>query len=288
VATLTATLAATEAVTMFERFTDKARRVVVLAQEEARQLGHDHIGTEHILLGLLREADGVAARALDSLGIGLQSARDRLVSDPGSRVATRSGGHIPFTPEAKRTLELALREALLLGHDYIGTEHILLGLVRDADTRGPQVLTELGADPDTVRRSVIEIAPPRPVGKAQRLIARGGPRQRPGEPTLGYGALSTRLAALERWAGLLPDLADLDEQIAQVRRDKEAAIDAQEFRTAEALSDTEHELMAERDRRSRQRAAGPSLADQVAQLRAEVERLHQVLRRHGIDPGTAA
>jgi hypothetical protein len=110
----------------------------------------------------------------------------------------------------------------------------------------------------------------------------------PGDPPAGYGALSSRLAALERWAGLVPDLADLDEQIAQVRRDTDAAIDAHEFRTAEALSDTEHELVAERDRRSRQRAAGPSLAEQVAQLQAEVERLHAVLRLHGIDPGGAA
>jgi hypothetical protein len=109
-----------------------------------------------------------------------------------------------------------------------------------------------------------------------------------GDPTAGYGSLSSRVAALERWAGLVPDQADLEEQIAQVRRDTEAAIDAHEFRTAEALSDTERELIAERDLRSRQRAAGPSVAEQVAKLQAEVDRLHEVLRRNGIDPGDTA
>ena len=282
---MTATHAATEAVTMFERFTNKARRVVVLAQEEARLLGHDYIGTEHILLGLLREADGVAARALGSLGIGLQAVRDQLESAAGPD--RRSGGHIPFTPEAKRTLELALREALQLGHDYIGTEHILLGLVRDSGTRGAQILARLGSDPEVVRHRVIDIVPSMTSQPQRADILRTRVRAS-GERAVGYGALSSRLGALERWAGLVPDMADLDEQIAQARRDKEAAIDAQEFRTAEALSDTENELMAERDRRSRQRRAGPSLADQVAQLRAEVDRLQQVLRQHGIDPGSAA
>ena len=109
----------------------------------------------------------------------------------------------------------------------------------------------------------------------------------PGTPTVGYySALSSRLAALEQWAGLVHDVADLDDQIAQVRLDTEAAIDAHEFRTAEALSDTERELIAERDRRSRQHSAGPSLAEQVVRLQAEVDRLHEALRQHGIDPGS--
>ncbi len=272
---------------MFERFTDKARRVVVLAQDEARRLGHTYIGTEHILLGLLREDDGSAARALESLGIGLQAARDRVEAEAGR--GPGQSGHIPFTPEAKRTLELSLREALQLGENYIDTEHILLGLVRDASQPGARMLAELGGTPEAVRQRVLELALPSGAGQTRRIIeARAGRLRMPGDPTAGYGALSARLGALERWAGLVPDLADLDEQIAQVRQDTEEAIDAHEFRTAEALSDAERELMAERDRRSRQRAAGPSLAEQVARLQAEVDHLHEVLRRHGIDPGRAA
>jgi len=266
---------------MFERFTDQSRQVVVLAQEEARLLGHTDIGTEHILLGLLREDDGVAHQALDSLGIRLQPARDRVEADAGR--GPGQSGHIPFTPEAKRTLELSLREALQFGKNYIDTEHILLGLVRDPASPGARILAGLGGTPDAVRQRVVEIVQPSRAGQARRIV-RAGRVRTPGDPTAGYGSLTSRLAALERWAGLVPDLADLDEQIAQVRLDTEAAIDAHEFRTAEALSDTERELIAERDRRSRQRAAGPSLADQVAQLQAEVERLHEVLRRHGIDP----
>jgi Clp amino terminal domain, pathogenicity island component len=271
---------------MFERFTDKARRVVVLAQEESRRLGHSHIGTEHILLGLLREEDGLAARALDSLGIGLEPARDRLEAEAG--LGSGQSGHIPFTPEAKRTLELSLREALQLGQNYIDTEHILLGLIRDPASPGARILADLGAMPDAVRQRVIELAPPVSAGQVRRVTATAGLARVAGDPTAGYGSLSSRLAALELWAGLVPDLADLDEQIAQMRRDTEAAIDAHEFRTAEALSDTARELMSERDRRSRQRAAGPSLAEQVAQLQAEIDRLHEVLRQHGIDPGSAA
>jgi hypothetical protein len=271
---------------MFERFTDKARRVVVLAQEESRRLGHSHIGTEHILLGLLREEDGLAARALDSLGLGLEPARDRLEAEAGR--GPGQSGHIPFTPEAKRTLELSLREALQLGQNYIDTEHILLGLIRDAASPGARILADLGVTPDAVRQRVIELAPPVSAGQVRRVTATAGLARVPGDPTAGYGSLSSRLAALELWAGLVPDLADLDEQIAQMRRDTEAAIDAHEFRTAEALSDTARELMSERDRRSRQRAAGPSLAEQVAQLQAEIDRLHEVLRQHGIDPGSAA
>jgi hypothetical protein len=271
---------------MFERFTDKARRVVVLAQEEARRLGHSYIGTEHILLGLLREDAGSAARALDALGVGLQRARDQVEADAGR--GPGQSGHIPFTPEAKRTLELSLREALQLGENYIDTEHILLGLVRDPATRGAQVLAELGGTSEAVYQRVLETALPAGASQARRTAARASRVRTTGSPTVGYySALSSRLAALERWAGLVPDVADLDEQIAQVRRDTEAAIDAHEFRTAEALSDTEHELVAERDRRSRQHASGPSLAEQVARLSAEVDRLHEALRRHGIDPGSS-
>ena len=141
---------------MFERFTDRARRVVVLAQEEARALDHSHIGTEHLLLGLIREGDGVAARALESLGISLQAVRQQ-VGEIVGRGQQAPSGHIPFTPRAKMVLELSLREALQLGHNYIGTEHILLGLIREGDGVAAQVLVKLGADPTRVRQQVIQL-----------------------------------------------------------------------------------------------------------------------------------
>ena len=140
---------------MFERFTDRARRVVVLAQEEARLLGHNYIGTEHILLGLLHEEDGVAARVLDQLGVSLDAVRARVQSIIGEGGAVPSG-HIPFTPRAKKVLELSLREALQLGHNYIGTEHILLGLIREGEGVGALVLTNLGADLAVVRETVVQ------------------------------------------------------------------------------------------------------------------------------------
>ncbi len=151
---------------MFERFTDRARRVVVLAQEEARMLKHDYIGTEHILLGLIRESQGVAASALESLGISLEAVR-REVEKTIGRGSNEQSGHIPFTPRAKKSLELSLREALQLKHNYIGTEHILLGLIREGDGVAAQVLVRLGADLNRVREKVIE-APARPRGASRR------------------------------------------------------------------------------------------------------------------------
>ncbi|MDP8959903.1 MAG: ATP-dependent Clp protease ATP-binding subunit, partial [Actinomycetota bacterium] len=141
---------------MFERFTDRARRVVVLAQEEARLLNHNYIGTEHILLGLIHEGEGVAARALESLGINLDSVRHQVVEIIGQGAQSPSG-HIPFTPRAKKVLELSLREALQLGHNYIGTEHILLGLIREGEGVAAQVLQKLGADLPKVRQTVIQL-----------------------------------------------------------------------------------------------------------------------------------
>src|SRR5580693_1560840 len=141
---------------MFERFTDRARRVAVLAQEEARMLHHDHIGTEHILLGLLREGEGVAATALESLGISLEAVRQHVGGITGQGQQAPSG-HVPFTPRAKKVLELSLREALQLGHNYIGTEHILLGLIREGEGVAVQVLVKLGADPDRIRQQVIQL-----------------------------------------------------------------------------------------------------------------------------------
>ena len=166
---------------MFERFTDKARRVVVLAQEEARLLNHNYIGTEHVLLGLVREGEGVAAQALTSMGIGLDAVRGQveLIIGEGQAAPT---GHIPFTPRAKKVLELSLREALQLSHNYIGTEHILLGLVREGEGVAAQVLQKLGADLDRVRQAVIRL-----LGEKGQ-----GPSAGPHEEVEGEGGLGPR------------------------------------------------------------------------------------------------
>ena len=141
---------------MFERFTDRARRVTVLAQEEARMLGHNHIGTEHILLGLIGEGGGVAALALESLGISLEAVRQQVGGIIGQGQQEPSG-HIPFTPRAKKVLELSLREALALGHNYIGTEHILLGLVRENEGVAARILLDFDADAEKIRNEIIRM-----------------------------------------------------------------------------------------------------------------------------------
>src|SRR6187401_2425889 len=161
---------------MFERFTDRARRVVVLAQEEAKMLNHNYIGTEHILLGLIHEGEGVAAKALESLGISLDGVREQVQEIIGQGQQAPSG-HIPFTPRAKKVLELSLREALQLGHNYIGTEHILLGLIREGEGVAAQVLVKLGADLGRVRQQVIQLLSgyQGPQGKGEATSAGVGP-----------------------------------------------------------------------------------------------------------------
>src|SRR5260221_13469954 len=139
---------------LFERFTERARQVVVLAQEEARTLKHNYIGTEHILLGLLREEEGLAARVLESLDITTERVRSQVVRIVGSGEEGTSG-QIPFTPRAKKVLELALREALSLGHNYIGTEHILLGLSRENEGVAARILLDFDAEAETIRKEVI-------------------------------------------------------------------------------------------------------------------------------------
>src|SRR5277367_4159587 len=141
---------------MFERFTDRARRVLVLAQEEARLLNHSFIGTEHILLGLIHEGEGLAAKALESLGISLEAVREKVEETIGPAGSAPTGSP-PFTPRAKKVLELSLREALQLGHKYIGTEHMLLGLVREGEGVAAQVLLQLNADLSRVRQQVIQM-----------------------------------------------------------------------------------------------------------------------------------
>ena len=153
---------------MFERFTDRARRVVVLAQEEARMLNHNYIGTEHILLGLIHEGEGVAAKALESLNISLEAVRQQVEEIIGQGQAAPTG-HIPFTPRAKKVLELSLREALQLGHNYIGTEHILLGLIREGEGVAAQVLQKLGADLNRVRQTVIQLLSGYTAGKGEQV-----------------------------------------------------------------------------------------------------------------------
>jgi hypothetical protein len=163
---------------MFERFTDRARRVTVLAQEEARTLNHSHIGTEHFLLGLLHEGDGVAARALVASGINLEECRKQVEAlvATGGRAPS---GHIPFTPRGKKVMELALREALQFGHNYIGTEHLLLGLIREAEGVGAQVLKAMGCELNAVRLRVLEIlgaSPCETVPPVTPQVVRSGPQ----------------------------------------------------------------------------------------------------------------
>jgi ATP-dependent Clp protease ATP-binding subunit ClpC len=184
---------------MFERFTDRARRVVVLAQEEARLLDHEHIGTEHLLLGLLSERDGVAAQALAQMDITLDAARAQVEQKVGRGTAAPAG-NIPFTPRAKKTLELSLREALDLAHNSIGTEHILLGMVQ-VDTKmgagvGVEVLRVLGAEPDAIRRQVMAL-----ISESGPESVRGGAWSRPAaasqDPPTGPLCLQCRALTAE-------------------------------------------------------------------------------------------
>ena len=280
---------------MFERFTDRARRVVVLAQEEARMLEHGYIGTEHLLLGLIHEGEGVAARALEALEIDLDAVRQQVEAIIG-RGQHAASGHIPFTPRAKRVLELSRRESDQLGHHYIGTEHILLGLVREGDGVAAQVLVKLGADLNRVRQQVIQLLHGTTVeGAARGGLWRRAPGGRAGviEDVLArIDAMDRRLAAIERWVGMAPNMRDLEEEIAELRRDKEAAIDSQDFETAAALRDREKRLLAEKDRKERGWVADsgdrPSLAEDFERLGAELDRLRAMLRDHGVDPETGA
>jgi ATP-dependent Clp protease ATP-binding subunit ClpC len=193
---------------MFERFTDRARRVVVLAQEEARMLNHNYIGTEHILLGLIHEGEGVAAKALESLNISLEAVRQQVEEIIGQGQAAPTG-HIPFTPRAKKVLELSLREALQLGHNYIGTEHILLGLIREGEGVAAQVLQKLGADLNRVRQTVIQLLSGYTGGKEQ--VSAGG-----GTESAGQGS-----AVLDQFGRNLTQLAGENKLDPVIGREKE-------------------------------------------------------------------
>jgi ATP-dependent Clp protease ATP-binding subunit ClpC len=282
-------------VEVFERFTDRARRVVVLAQEEARMLNHNYIGTEHILLGLIHEGEGVAARALESLGISLGAVRQQVDEIIGQGQQAPSG-HMPLTPRAQKVLELASREAQQLGHNYVGTEHILLGLIREGEGVAAQVLVQLGADLNRVRQQVIQLLHGYQGDKPADSGPRRGKRARARlmEDALArMDALDRRLAAIERWVGMRPDLGDVDQEIAQVRREKEAAIDAQDFEAAAALRDKEKELLDARASREKEWASAtgydrPSLVAEFGRVNAELERLRAILREHGLDTDNGA
>jgi ATP-dependent Clp protease ATP-binding subunit ClpC len=279
---------------VFERFTDRARRVVVLAQEEARLLNHNYIGTEHLLLGLVHEGEGVAARALESLGVSLDAVRQQVeeIIGQGDRAPT---GHIPFTPRAKKVIELAGREASDLGHNYVGTEHLLLGLIREGDGVAAQTLAKLGVDLAGVRLQVVELLHGRAGSGLLSQRPRRGKRARDrlfDDALLRVDSLDRRLEAIERWVGMRPDMSDLDQQISQVRRDKESAIDAQDFEAAAVLRDKEKELLAGRTSREKEWAESDaghvSVAAEFTRVHAELERLRAILREHGNEPGDGA
>ena len=279
---------------MFERFTDRARRVVVLAQEEARMLNHDYIGTEHLLLGLIREGDGYAARALESLGISLDAVRQQVEEIIGQGQQAPSGP-VPFTPRAKKVLELSLRESVHLGHNSIGPEHILLGMLREGDGVAAQVLVALGADLNRVRQQVIQLVhgyQGQDVPIAGSQLGERPPAVLPEDALARVNALDRRLTALERWVGMQPDLDDLDQKIAQIRRDKEAAVDRQNTQAAAALRDKEQQLLAARADREEEwagSAAGrKTVARELDRLNTELGRLRATLREHGVEPGDPA
>ena len=236
----------------------------------------------------------MAAKALESLGISLDAVRQQVEVIIGQGQQAPSG-HIPFTPRAKKVLELADREARALGHDYVGTEHILLGLIREGDGVAAQVLVKLGADLNRVRQQVIQLLHRYQGTEVIGAGSRRGKRARArllDDALARIDALDRRLAAIERWVGLRPDLDDLAQEIAQVRREKEAAIDRQDFEAAAALRDKERQLLAARTAREKEwteAAAGrPSLAGELGRVNAELDRLRAVLREHGIDPGDDA
>jgi len=283
---------------MFERFTNQARRVVALAQEEARMLKHNRIGTEHILLGLIQVDDGVAAESLESLGISLAAVREQVEEIIGhGRWAPPV--NIPYAPQAKKVLDMSLREALALGHHTIGTEHILLGLIREGESPAAQVLATLGADLSRVRRQVLELVqdpqdeePGHGPGAPRTGPADAGDRGLLSEAIARFESIDSRLSAVEQRVGTGPDVGDLYQQIAHARREKESAARAEDYETAAALRDRERMLLAEKASRQQEWATAqldlPSLAEGLQRLSGEVERLRRLLGQQGIEPKDGA
>jgi ATP-dependent Clp protease ATP-binding subunit ClpC len=289
---------------MFGRFTDEARRVLDLALDEARTLNSNRIGTEHILLGLVQERDGIAAEALDSLGISLDVVRQQIQEITGQGNEAPAPSHQQYTLRAKRALDMSLREALQLGHHHIGTEHILLGLLREGEGPAAQVLIELGADLGLVRQHVLRLlddgagdgesggqpkpgAPGAP-GPGPEGTGDGGttPERRMLAEILGrIEAMDVRLSAVEQQLGSGPDVSDLDRQIAQARQDKESAAVGEDYEHAAMLRDAERQLVADKAARQKEWAAAhpdlPSLAEGLHMLSDEVGRLRGLLSQQG-------
>jgi ATP-dependent Clp protease ATP-binding subunit ClpA len=291
---------------MFGRFTDEARRVLVLAQEEARMLNHTRIGTEHLLLGLVQERDGTAAEALESLGISLDAVRQQVEKITGQVRDAPAASHNQYTLRAKKALDLSLREALQLGHHHIGTEHILLGLLREREGPAAQVLGELGADLAQVRQQVLRLlddpqaeqAPETEQAARHPGSANASQRMDSAESRMlaeilnRIEAMDSRLSAVEQQMGAGPDIGDLDQQILQARRDKEAAAGAEDFENAAALRDRERQLLADKASRQKDWAAAhpdlPSLAEGLHMLSDEVGRLRGLLTQQNNKPRDGA
>jgi hypothetical protein len=304
----------------FARFTNQARRATVAAQEEARLLNHNYLGTEHLLLGLLREG-GVAAKALASLGISLQAVRAQVEEIIG-RGTVRPTGHIPSTPRAMKVMDIALREALQLGHNYIGTEHLLLALSREGQGVAAQVLVKLGASHVTLHQQVLRLLEGTPGSREERESASNpaGPLPSSTSTALGLGDEhghydeDGNLIAPLPSTSIAAGLAYYHQQLADVQRAKDAAIAAQDFDTAAVLRLVEKQLL---DRRAQQEQAeqlwtagadpdavaeedqrlhldaGPegvrplrleALVEENQRLHQQVERLLGLLRQHGIEP----
>ncbi|HYB16565.1 MAG TPA: Clp protease N-terminal domain-containing protein [Streptosporangiaceae bacterium] len=253
---------------MFERFTSQSRRAVVLAQEEARDLHHDYIGSEHLLLGMLREGTGSAARALTSMNVTLDAARQEVEASVGRGQHQQRSGPIPFAPRAKEALEQALRESLRLGQNYIGTGHLLLGLIKRGDDVAIRLLGNLHADVTDLRARAIQELADDPEHEEARIVRARPARvattlRLPAEARNLLEAIEARLGAIERRLEItrgVPDkLRSLDEQIAAARRDKDAAIDARDFDKAARLRDAERDLLAQRTRVVAETAAGEGM-----------------------------
>ena len=262
---------------MFRRFTDRARRAVHLAREEALLLRHDHVGTEHLLLGLLYEGEGVAAHVLESLGISREDVRGQ-VDEIIGHGQSPPRGDIPFTPAARRALRLALQESLQLGHRYIGTEHVLLGLLREAEGVAAQVLNRLGADHARVRDRTLDL-----------LAGRRGPAGPQAEPA---GPAAPAAPVSPAGPAVPAGLARVTEQLAQLQRQRQAALDAGDLDTAAALRDRERQLLADKLRLEHRWTADVDVQAVIAdnqRLHRELDRLRDLLRQHGIEPddGTA-
>jgi len=246
---------------MFERFTDQSRRAVVLAQDEARLLNHNYIGTEHLLAGLRRENRGVAARTLESAGITMDAVRAEIEKLVG-RGEMAPSGHIPFTPRAKKCLELSLREALNLGHNHIGTGHLLLGLVSKDDCEAVQVLGGLGVDLGQLRAQVILQIEDDPEDRGGFSPPRPQRAELPNAVQTLLDTIDERLSAIERHLGTAAEREPAAEELAAegLAADQAAQPDAGDGGSAGAGSEADR-------------------------LRAEVGRLRALLREHDIDPG---